>query len=89
MKKILLITIDGCDACKIMDGVIKEALTNTYVKVTYERVNYKHLPVGYLKRFKFKDFPTVQYIIDDVVKFQTVGTYPYPVVNRYIDIYLK
>lgn len=89
MKKILLITTDGCDACKIMDGVIKEALSNTRRKVDYEKVNFKILPVNYLKRFKFKDFPTIQYIVDDVVKFQTVGSYPYPVVNRYIDIYLK
>lgn len=89
MKKILLITTDGCDACKIMDAVIKEALANTRRKVDYEKINFKILPVNYLQRYKFKDFPTIQYIVDDIVKFQTIGSYPYPVVNRYIDIYLK
>ena len=89
MKKIILITTDGCYACQVMHNMIKEALSNTRAVVNYERVNRKDLDSSYLKRYKINDFPIIQYIIDDVVMFQTEGTYPSAVVNRYIDVHLK
>lgn len=89
MRKILLITTDGCYACQIMHSMIKEALENTRVKVEYERKNAKEVSLQYLRHNKIKDFPTVQYIKDDSIKLQTTGTYPSVVVNRYIDVHLK
>lgn len=88
-KKILLITTIGCEACTIMDGIVKEALTRTSKSIEYECKSYVDVDIKLRNSLHLRDFPTIVFLIDDTVKFSYVGTMPVTVVLRWIDIHFK
>lgn len=93
MNKIILVTTEGCEGCNIMRESIKQALTFTKKEgIEFEDFNRDGLldkyPSIYAK-VRFKDFPTTIFVKDNVITRKEVGTRPYIVVLRWIDIDFK
>lgn len=87
MKKILVITTKGCEGCRIINNLIKQALTN-YKDVEYETKDKSEVSDKLLKANYVNDFPATFLIRNNEVKFVFVGTRPVPVISRYIDVNL-
>lgn len=89
MNKILIITTVGCEGCAIakQNVGIAKAQTNKTINIQVE--DWKVLGKKFIYDNKIKDFPTVLYIIDNVIVSKSVGTYPSAVYLRWIDMYFK
>lgn len=92
MNKILLITTKGCEGCSIMNSSIERALLATSKEVTFEKIDSKDLlskDKKFYNSLKLRDFPTTVFLKDNIVTRKEVGTRPFIVVLRWIDIDFK
>ncbi len=87
MKKILLVTTEGCEGCKIINNLITQAL-ESYNDIELEVVDKQEVNNKFFKALYVNDFPATFLIKDGQVKFVFTGTRPVPVIVRYIDINL-
>lgn len=88
MYEILIITTEGCEACNIAKNNVNNAFlqTSKKVKVTVkDRTEVSDI----IKKYKIKDFPTVIYFVNGVVKYKATGSYPSAVYLRWIDLHFK
>lgn len=85
--KIALIKTQGCESCSIMAENIETAVAQTKRDVEVVEYNRRDLPKEYLKQEKIKDFPTTLFMVNDIIKYKAVGSYPSAVVLRWIDIH--
>ena len=86
-KEIILITTEGCEGCAIMRNSIKQAIALTKKEgITYKEYDFKAVNDNTIK---FTDFPTVVFKKDGRIVRKEVGTKPYIVVLRWIDISFK
>lgn len=87
--EILLITTKGCEGCKIQENLIKEAIKNSGLDITFNKADVNDCRKSWLKIHNVKDFPTTM-MFDDAneLKFQFSGTRPVIVIERYIDVHL-
>ena len=88
MNKIIIITTEGCEACAIAKQHIDTAIFQSSKEITREVIDRKEAK-ELIKRNHIKDFPAVLYVVDDIIKFKSVGAYPTAVYLRWIDMYFK
>ena len=89
MNKIVLITTKGCEGCNIMHKSIKQALDCTSKKIEYVVKDVTELTKLQKSKLKTYDFPTTLFCKNNRITRQEVGTRPYIVVVRWIDIDFK
>ena len=89
MNKIVLVTTKGCEGCNIMNNSIKQALKCTSKKIEYVVKDVKELTKEEKTKIKASDFPTTIFYKNDRIIRQEVGTRPYIVVLRWIDVDFK
>ena len=93
MKEILLITTKGCEGCSIMRASIKKALASTkkegicFHEIDVERLREENRIL--YNELNLRDFPTVIFKRNGLITRKEVGTRPYIVVLRWIDIDFK
>lgn len=74
MNKIILVTIEGCEGCKIMNNIINKALTFLAIPIKFDKLDYTSLSKDFIDTYDITDFPTTLFIKDDVLKAKIVGT---------------
>lgn len=89
MNKIVLITTRGCEGCSIMRNSIKQALNNTSKKIEFVIKDITELTKEEKSKLKTSDFPTTLFYKNNRITRQEVGTRPYIVVVRWIDVDFK
>ena len=89
MNKIVLVTTKGCEGCNIMHKSIKQALDCTSKKIEYVVKDITELTKEEKSKLKTYDFPTTLFYKNDRITRQEVGTRPYIVVVRWIDVDFK
>ena len=89
MNKIILVTTKGCEGCNIMHKSIKQALECTSKKIEYVTKDVMELTKEEKSKLKFHDFPTTLFYKDARLVRKEVGTRPYIVVVRWIDVDFK
>ena len=89
MNKIVLITTKGCEGCNIMHKSIKQALDCTSKKIEYVVKDITELDKKEKSKLKTYDFPTTLFYKNDRITRQEVGTRPYIIVLRWIDVDFK
>ena len=89
MNKILILTTEGCEACKIAQRNVGVAIVQARQEIEIEVKDWHSVDKDLIVKNKVKDFPTVLYIIDDKVIHKAVGSYPSAVYLRWIDMYFK
>ena len=89
MNKIVLVTTKGCEGCNIMHKSIKQALDCTSKKIEYVVKDIKELTTEEKIKIKASDFPTTVFYKNDRITRREVGTRPYIVVVRRIDVDFK
>ena len=89
MNKIVLVTTKGCEGCNIMHKSIKQALDCTSKKIEYVVKDVTELTKSEKSKLKTYDFPTTLFCKNNRITRQEVGTMPYIVVVRWIDIDFK
>ena len=89
MNKIVLITTKYCEGCNIMHKSIKQALNNTSKKIEYVTKDITELSKDEKSKLKTSDFPTTLFYKNNRITRREVGTRPYIVVVRWIDVDFK
>ena len=89
MNKIVLITTKGCEGCNIMHKSIKQALNCTSKKIEYVVKDVTELNKEEKSKLKTSDFPTILFYKNNRITRREVGTRPYIIVVRWIDIDFK
>ncbi len=89
MNKIVLVTTKGCEGCNIMHKSIKQALDCTSKKIEYVVKDVTELNKEEKSKLKTYDFPTTLFYKNDRITRREVGTRPYIVVVRWIDVDFK
>ena len=89
MNKILLITTKGCEGCSIMHKSIKQALDCTSKIIEYVVKHITELTKEEKSKLKTSDFPTTVFYKNNRITRKEVGTRPYIVVVRWIDVDFK
>lgn len=89
MNKILLITTKGCEGCSIMHKSIKQALNCTSKTIEYVVKDITELAKEEKSKLKTSDFPTTIFYKNNRITRKEVGTRPYIVVVRWIDVDFK
>ena len=89
MNKIVLIATKYCEGCNIMHKSIKQALTCTSKKIEYVVKDITELTKEEKSKLKTYDFPTTLFYKNDRITRREVGTRPYIVVVRWIDVDFK
>lgn len=89
MDKIVLITTKGCEGCAIMRNSIKQALALTKKEVDFEEKDVEDIDKKQRSKLILKDFPTTLFVRKGTIFRKEVGTRPYIVVLRWIDIDFK
>ena len=87
--RILLVVTKGCVACDIQERNINEAIKQSTKNIRFEKVLRTELKNKDIMKLKLKDFPTTALFVDDVLTFKFEGSLPTPIINRYIDLYMK
>lgn len=87
--EILLITTKGCEGCKIQENLIKDAIKNSGLDITFDKADVNDCNKSWLRKHNATDFPTTM-MFDDAneLKFQFSGTRPVIVIEQYIDVHL-
>lgn len=89
MNKIVLVTTKGCEGCNIMHKSIKQALDCTSKKIEYVTKDVMELTKEEKSKLKTYDFPITLFYKNNRITRQEVGTRPYIVVVRWIDVDFK
>lgn len=89
MYKIVIVTTYGCEACKIAENNVNQAVAQTDKEIEVEVKDWKDVGRSVLVLHNIKDYPAVLYYVGDNIVTSSVGTYPSPVYLRWIDMYFK
>lgn len=84
-----MITTKGCEGCKIIDKLIKEALGLYKKEVTYVIKDKDEVDKDFLKTWYVNDFPSTFLIENDEVIFNFSGTRPAAVISRYMNTHFS
>lgn len=90
-RKILILTTPGCLGCTIQSKNVGEAIKTVKPKfnIIKELEDYRRIDRSLLRRIDAKDYPITLFMINDDIRFKCVGSYPAPVIVRWIDLYMK
>lgn len=89
MNKIVLITTRGCEGCSVMRYSINSAILYSSKEIEFEAKDVSTLDIVERNNLKLRDFPTTLFYKDGNLVRKEVGTRPYIVVLRWIDIDFK
>lgn len=90
-KKILVITTKGCIGCEVAVNNTRDAIKQVHNRghIIQENKDWKEVDRTLLKENKVKDYPTTIFFANHRPRFKYVGSYPIPVLVRWIDLYMK
>lgn len=71
-NKVVVITTEGCEGCKIQIKNVKKAITYTSRIIDFDTFDYSE----YKGPEKLTDFPTTLYYIDEELVGKDIGTQP-------------
>ena len=73
-KCIYLATTEGCEACRIMEKILKQVQRNNDYTFSIQVRDYKLLPEFIRVDVVLTDFPTLIFLENNVIKYHVAGT---------------
>lgn len=73
-KRIYLATTEGCEACKIMEKILKQVKRDNYYTFSIQVRDYKLIPEFIQIDVVLTDFPTLIFLENNVIKYHVAGT---------------
>lgn len=73
-KNIYLITTKGCEACRIMERILKQVQRDNDYTFSIQVRDYNILPEFIQVDVALTDFPTLIFLENDVIKYHVAGT---------------
>ena len=73
-KCIYLATTEGCEACTIMERILKQVQRNNVYTFSIQVRDYKLLPEFIRVDVVLTDFPTLIFLENNVIKYHVAGT---------------
>ena len=73
-KCIYLATTEGCEACKIMERILKQVQRDNNYTFSILVRDYKLLPKFVQVDVVLTDFPTLIFLENNVIKYHVAGT---------------
>lgn len=73
-KHIYLATTEGCEACRIMERILKQVQRDNMYTFSIQVRDYKLLPEFIKVTVLLTDFPTLIFLENDVIKYHVSGT---------------
>ena len=73
-KCIYLATTEGCEACKIMERILKQVQRNNSYTFSIQVRDYNLLPEFIQVDVVLTDFPTLIFLENNVIKYHVAGT---------------
>lgn len=73
-KDVYLVTTEGCEACRIMNKILKQVQHNVDYTFSIKVRDYKVLPNFIKVNVILTDFPTLIFLENNVIKYHVAGT---------------
>ena len=73
-KRIYLATTEGCEACRIMEKILKQVKHDNSYTFSIQVRDYKFLPEFIQVNIVLTDFPTLIFLENNVIKYHVSGT---------------
>lgn len=73
-KRIYLATTEGCEACRIMEKILKQVKRDNSYTFSIQVRDYKLLPEFIQVNVILTDFPTLIFLENNVIKYYVSGT---------------
>ena len=73
-KRIYLATTEGCEACRIMEKILKQVKRNNSYTFSIQVRDYKLLPEFIQVNVILTDFPTLIFLENNIIKYHVIGT---------------
>lgn len=73
-KHIYLATTEGCEACRIMERILKQVQRDNMYTFSIQVRDYKLLPEFIKVTVLLTDFPTLIFLENDVIKYHVSST---------------
>ena len=73
-KYIYLATTKGCEACRIMERILKQVQRYNVYTFSIQVIDYKLLPEFIRVDVVLTDFPTLIFLENNVIKYHVTGT---------------
>ena len=73
-KCIYLATTEGCEACRIMERILKQVQRDNIYTFSIQVRDYKLLPEFIRVDVVLTDFPTLIFLENNVIKYNVTGT---------------
>lgn len=73
-KRIYLATTEGCEACRIMEKILKQVKRNNVYTFSIQVIDYKLIPEFVQIDVILTDFPTLIFLENNIIKYHVTGT---------------
>ena len=73
-RYIYLATTEGCEACRIMERILKQVQRDNVYTFSIQVRDYKLLPEFIRVDVVLTDFPTLIFLENNVIKYHVAGT---------------
>ena len=73
-RRIYLATTEGCEACRIMERILKQVQRDNVYTFSIQVRDYKLLPEFIRVDVVLTDFPTLIFLENNVIKYHVTGT---------------
>ena len=73
-RYIYLATTEGCEACRIMEKILKQVQHNNGYTFSIQVRDYKLLPEFIQVDVVLTDFPTLIFLENNIIKYHVTGT---------------
>ena len=73
-RYIYLTTTEGCEACRIMEKILKQVQRNNGYTFSIQVRDYKLLPEFIQVDVVLTDFPTLIFLENNIIKYHVTGT---------------
>lgn len=73
-KRIYLATTEGCEACRIMEKILKQVKRDNSYTFSIQVRDYKLLPEFIQVNVILTDFPTLIFLENNIIKYYVSGT---------------
>ena len=73
-KHIYLVTTEGCEACRIMERILKQVQRDTGYTFSIQVRDYNLLPEFIKVDVALTDFPTLIFLENDIIKYHVSST---------------
>ena len=73
-RYIYLATTEGCEACRIMERILKQVKLDNVYTFLIQVIDYKLLPEFIRINVLLTDFPILIFLENDIIKYHISGT---------------